>query len=158
MALDRYLKDEHGFRKYVELMESMPTSKREAMMSAAKAEHPLFVETAEKYVISFDRICRLPGMELTELLASPALKPEVIATAILSLEDTGLREKLLAQIPRNRQLLVNNELKDAPPPKPYDVGAARLTMIQATRALEKAGKLESLQIPHFSRDHFKKAA
>lgn len=158
MSIDRYVKDEKGFRKYVELMETMPTAKRQSMMAAAKSEHPLFVETAEKYVISFDRICRLPDMELTEVLASPQLKPELIATAILSLEDAGLREKMLAQLPRNRLLLVNNELKDAQPPKPFDIGAARLQKIQTTRELEKAGKLESLQIPHFSRDHFRKAA
>ncbi len=158
MSIDRYVKDEHGFRKYVELMETMPTAKRQSMMSAAKAENPLFVETAEKYVITFDRICRLPDMELTELLSSTELKPEEIATAVLSLEDEGLKANILKQLPRNRSLLVNNELKDAPPPKPFDIGAARLKFIQQTRELEKAGKLESLQIPRFNRDHFKKTA
>lgn len=158
MSLDRYLKDESGFRKYVELMEGMATAKRTAMMEAAKAENKLFVETAEKYLLTFDRITKLPELELTEVLGARGLKANVLAIAILSVEDVGIREKLVQHVPRAILPALKQEMDDNPEPKPYEIGASRLQVIQKARELEKQGKLESMQIPRFDRGHFQKAA
>ncbi len=154
MSLDRYLKDEMGFRKYIELMEGMATNKRQTMMETAKAENKLFVETAEKYLLTFDRITKLPTLELAEVLGAKGLKVEMLAVAILSVEDLGVREKLLGHVPRPLLPLLSQEMKDRPAPKPYDIGAARLQLIRTARELEKQGKLESMQIPRFDRHHF----
>lgn len=158
MSLDRYLKDEHGFRHYVELMENMPTAKRVAMMDAAKKENAAFVEAAEKYLLTFDRVCHLPELELPEVLGVPGLKSELIAIAIVSIEDASLRERVLKLVPRNRLPAVAQDMKDNPEPKPFDVSAARLQLIRTARECEKQGKLESMLIPHFEPAHFRKKA
>lgn len=158
MALDRYLKDEGGFRKYVELMEGMSSAKRKALMDAAKAENRVFVETAEQFIITFDRITKLPDMELTEVLGAAELKPEVIAVAIASVMDAGVREKLLKFIPRKLMPAITQELKENPEPKPYDIGASRLKLICAARELEKKGMLKSVLIPRFEKGFFEAKA
>jgi len=156
MSLDRYLKDEEGFRKYVELMESMPTAKRQALMQAASRENAFFVETASKYILTFERITRLPELELTEVLGASDLKPQTIAVAINSVTDASTREKLIKHIPRNQMPAILQEISETQDPKPFDIGSARLQMIKKTRELEKEGKLESVQIPRFARGHFQK--
>jgi flagellar motor switch protein FliG len=156
MSLDRYVRDDEGFRKYVELMEEMPTAKRGSMMEAAKKENPFFVETAAKYILTFERITNLPDLELTEVLGAPGLKPEVIAVGIVSVTDAEVRTKLLKHIPRNLASPVAQEMKDKPEPKAYDIGAARLQIIKKARELEKKGKLDSVQIPRFGHNYFLK--
>jgi len=156
MSLDRYLRDDEGFRKYVELIECMPLGKRQKFLEAAKPENPMFVAEAQKYIFTFERITRLPSLELTEVLGAIGLKPETIATAVASIEDESIKEMMLKHIPRNLLASVVQQLKEYPVPQPYDVGSARLQLIKKARELEKIGRLESMQIPHFSRDHFHK--
>lgn len=158
MSLDRYLKDDEGFRKYVELMENTPTGKRTTLMTAARKENPTFVEAAEKYLFTFERITLLPPMELTEVLGAPGLKVEVVATAIASVADAGVKEKLLSHLPRNLLALVAQDLKDRHQPKPAEAGGARLQLIKKARELEKEGKLDSVQIPRFGNGYFQKKA
>lgn len=158
MSLDRYLKDDDGFRKYVELMENTPTGKRTLLMNAARKENPEFVLTAEKYLFTFERVTLLPPMELTEVLGATGLKVEVIATAIASVADAAVKEKLLGNLPRNILALVAQDLKDRREPKPTEAGGARLQLIKKARELEKEGKLDSMQIPRFGQGHFQKKA
>jgi flagellar motor switch protein FliG len=161
MSLERYLRDEGGFRKYVELMEEMPTAKRKTFMDAARTENALFVTEAEKYILTFDRITKLPEGELCEVFGGPGVTNSLLATAIASVPDAGVREHLLKHVPRRAVALVSQELKEFPEPKPFDVAASRLQLIKLTRELEKAGKLESIAIPRFRKEHFagvKKAA
>lgn len=158
MGLERYLKDEHGLRKYVELLESTPTKKRQTLIEASRAENPAFVAAAEKYLLTFDAITRLPDMEVTEVLGASGLKTTVIAIAIASVEDAAAKERLISLIPRNLAPAVVQDLKDNPAPKPMDIGGARLQLIKKARELESKGRLESVQIPHFGRDHFQKKA
>jgi flagellar motor switch protein FliG len=154
MSLERYLKDDDGFRKYVELMESTPTAKRQSLMEAARKENAAFVDAAEKCLLTFDRITRLPEMELAEVLGANDLKPEIVAVAILSVPDLGLREQLTKSIPRASANNILLELKDRGEPKPAEVGGARLQLIKKARELEKAGKLASVQMPRFRSGHF----
>ena len=156
MGVDRYSKDDEGFRKYVELLESTPTAKRKTFLDAAKAENPKFAEAAEKYVLTFERIMNLPDLELTEVLGAPGLKPEHLAIAILSVEDLNLRAKLLNMLPRELAPKVQVVVKDGPKLEPYNIGGARLQIIQAARGLEKRGMLKSVQIPRFGVGHFSK--
>lgn len=154
MALDRYIRDDDGFRKYLELIESTPTQKRAALLESARAENPVFAAEAEKYLITFEKICLLSDLELTEVLGS--IKPEFLAIGIASTEDAGIKAKLLGMIPRDLSPQVGRLLKENPTPKPYDVGGARLKWIQAARALEKAGKLKSIHVPQFGYGFFRK--
>ena len=156
MAIERYVNNDEGFRKYVELMETTPPKKRQEFLTAAKAENPLFAENVEKYLITFEKITKLPEMELAEVFGAEGLKAEVIANAILSVQDPGLKESLLRFVPKKLAASVSLTMKDFPEPKPPEVGAARLTMIQAARELEKAGKLKTLLIPRFGEGYFKK--
>jgi len=158
MSLDRYLRDDNGFRKYVELMETTPTAKRRTLMDAARKENAVFVEAAEKFILTFERITQLPEMELAEVLGSAGLKPEVVAIAILSVSDTGARERMTNCIPRNMATPILLELKGRGEPKPTEIGSARLQLIQRARELERSGKLKSIQLPHFSLDYFSKQA
>lgn len=158
MALDRYIKDDEGFRAYVELMESTPTGKRKTLMDAARRECAPFVDAAEKYLFTFERITNLPGMELTEVLGAAGLKLTHLAIAINSVTDAALREKLIKHVPRNLLAQLSQELEGNPEPKPFDVGGARLNLIKKARELEKAGRLESMAIPRFGKGHFQKAA
>ncbi len=158
MSLERYLKSDEGFRKYVELLESMPATKRKALLDSAKSENPLFVETAEKYILTIERITRLPELELTEVLGAPGLKPEIVSIVICSVTDPAVKENLIHNVPRNLIFKVIQGMKDNPAPEPYDIGSARLQLITAARALEKRGKLESVQIPRFERGFFTKNA
>ncbi len=154
MALDRYIRDDDGFRKYLELLEGTPTQKRQALLENARAENPVFAAEAEKYLITFEKICRLPELELTEVLGS--LKPEHLAVGIASAEDAGLKEKLVTMVPRDLAPAVGRLLKENPTPKPYDVGGARLKWILAARGLEKSGKLKSIHVPQFGFGFFRK--
>ena len=134
MSLERYLKDDQGFRKYVELLESTPPKKRQTLADLARKENALFVETAEKYLLTFDRITKLPEMELTEVLGAEGLKTEILAVAISTAEHPELKERLLQNLPRNLTAPVQLALKELPVPKPADIGAARLQLI--LKALE----------------------
>jgi flagellar motor switch protein FliG len=154
MSLERYLKDENGLRKYVQLMETTPPTKRKTLMDAGRAENSLFVETAEQYIITFEKITRLPEMELTEVLGDTGLKIDAVAAALLSIADTALREKLVALIPKKTMPFVVKQMQERPDPKLNEIGQARLAFIQKARELESEGKLKSLQLPLFPRDHF----
>ncbi len=158
MGIDRYSRDDDGFRKYVELVENMPAAKRQTFLDSARAENATFVEAIEKYIMTFDRITRLPDMEIAEVLGCEKLKPESIATAIASVVDEGIKQKLVTSIPRKISPQILMILKENPQPKPYDTGAARLQLIQAARELEKMGKLKSLLIPRFGDGFFRKKA
>jgi flagellar motor switch protein FliG len=158
MGVDRYSRDDEGFRKYVELIESTPTAKRQTFIDSAKAENPQFAEAAEKYMLTFERIVNLPEMEITEVFAAPELKADMIAVAICSVEDAGVKEKLTKHIPRTIAPRVHIEMKENPKPKAYDIGGARLKIIMAARDLEKRGKLKSMQIPKFGAGYFRKKA
>lgn len=154
MSLDRYLKDEAGFRRYVELMESTPTGKRQQIMATAKQENPLFVETAEKHILTFERILQLPALELTEVLGEKTLKAEALAVAILSITDPSQRQRVVDGIPRNISAAILLEMKDRPPPQAPEIGSARLQLIKKARELESRGKLKSVQLPKFAVGHF----
>ena len=93
-------------------------------------------------------------MELAEVLGANDLKPEIVAVAILSVPDLGLREQLTKSIPRASANNILLELKDRGEPKPAEVGGARLQLIKKARELEKAGKLASVQMPRFRSGHF----
>ena len=149
MSVERYAKDDDGFRKYVELMETTPTKKRQKFLDAAKAENEKFATTVEKYILTFDRITKLPEMELAEVLGADGLKPEAIANAISSVPDAAERERLVKMIPRKYAPQIQLQMKDFPNPKPEQIGASRLQVIQMARELEKSGKLKSVQIPFF---------
>ncbi len=158
MGVDRYIRDDEGFRKYIELIESTPTAKRQAFIDSAKAENPKFAEAAEKYMLTFERIINLPELELTEVFAAPELKPIEIAVAICSVEDMGIKEKITRFVPRAIAPKVHSEMKENPKPKTYDIGGARLKIILAARELEKRGKLKSVQVPKFGAGYFRKKA
>lgn len=155
MAIDRYLANVDGFRKYVELLETTPLKKRQTFIDAAKTENPFFVETAEKYMITFERITKLPEMELAEVFGAEGLKSENIATAILSIEDAVLRELIIKAVPRKQVTEIQLYMKEFPVPKPADIGSSRLALILKARELEKLGKLKSIQIPRFGEGYFK---
>lgn len=158
MGIERYLKMADGFRKYVELLETIPTSKRETLLTSAREENPEFAETVEKYVITFERIARLPETELAEILQSPSLKSQVIAIGIASVTDQAQKDKLLKTLPRTLLPQVNRDLTDNPTPSASDITGARLKWIMAARELEKQKKLPSIQMPLFNEGHFKKKA
>lgn len=158
MSLERYLRDDKGFRKYVVLMETTAPAKRKTLMDAGRAENALFVETAEKYIITFEKITKLPDMELTELLGAPGLSVEAISTALMSVADLGHRERLVGLVPRKILPAVANDMKINTEPKPQAIGNARFQFIQKARELEEAGLLKSFQIPKFERDFFTKKA
>jgi len=155
MAIDRYLANDEGFRKYVELLETTPPRKRQEFIDAAKLENPRFAEAVQSCIITFERITKLPEMEVAEVLSAPGLKPEMIATAIISVEDQALRASLVKAIPRKQAGLVQASMKDFPDPKPNEIGAARLAFIQAARALERKGVLASFLMPRFGDGHFR---
>jgi flagellar motor switch protein FliG len=154
MSLERYLKTEDGYRKYVELLESTPSAKRKTLLDSAKTENLLFAETAEKYILTVDRITHLPEMELTEVLGASSLTPAAVGVVLCSVEDTALREKLVAGLPRALSAKVILGMKENPTPEPSEVGSARLKFIKAARELEKQGKLDSVQIPRFTPGFF----
>lgn len=156
MGIDRYTKDDEGFRKYLELIESTPSAKRKAFLDSAKVENPKFAEAAEKYLLTFERILALPDLELTEVFGSRELKAAELAVGIASVEDVGIQEKIVKMVPRELSAAVLRLLKEDPNPKPYAVGIARLKIIQASRSLEKRGKLKSVQVPRFGAGYFKK--
>lgn len=156
MSIERYLKDDLSFRKYVELMETTPTAKRQKFIEAAKQENAAFAGAVEKYLITFTALLSLPEMEQAEVFGSEELKPEVIANAISSVTDSAIKEKLSKMIPKKFALQIQMQMKDNPSPKPDQIGAARLQVIQQARKLEKEGKLKSLQIPQFGNGYFTK--
>lgn len=158
MGLERYVATDEGFRKYVELMETTPTGKRQKFLELAKAENPLFTETAVKYLLTFERITKLQEGELAEVLGAEGLKPEVIANAIGSVDDPQVKENMIRVVPRKIMAAVQLQLRDFPVPKPNDAGAARLQLIQTARALERDGKLKSVAIPRFGDGHFVRSA
>jgi flagellar motor switch protein FliG len=157
MALDRYLKDDQGFRAYVELMESTASAKRKTLMDAARRECAEFVDAAEKYLFTFERITQLPSLELTEVLGASGIKVEALAVAINSVAEAAVREKLIRHVPRNLLAQLHQELESNPVPKPADIGGARLQLIKKARELEKQGRLDSMAIPRFGKSHFQKA-
>lgn len=156
MGVDRYSKDDEGFRKYVELIESTPVNKRKDLLESARGENPIFADAVEKHMLTFDRIIRLPPLEVTEVFSAVELKPEIIAVAICSVEDAELKERLIQSLPRKIAVAVHQEIKLDPAPEAFKVGGARLQVIQAARSLEKVGKLKSVQIPRFGAGYFRK--
>ena len=156
MGVDRYTKDDEGFRKYLELIESTPTQKRNNFLENARSENPIFGAAAEKYIITFEKILALSELELTEVFGAKELKPTELATGIASIDDVGIKEKVTKMIPREMQPAVIQLLKENPNPKAYDIGGARLKIIQAARSLEKRGKLKSIQVPQFGAGYFRK--
>jgi hypothetical protein len=155
MAIDRYLANDKGFRKYVELLETTPSRKRQQFLDAALKENRQFAEAAQACIITFERITKLPEMEIAEVMGAPGLKPEVMAAAILSVEDLGVQANLVKAIPRKIVGLVQAAMKDFPFPQPNEVGAARLAFIEAARALERQGLLVSFLIPRFGDGYFR---
>lgn len=158
MSIDRYTRDDEGFRKYLELLESTPTAKRQKFIASARAENPAFVDAIEKYLLTFERITKLPDMELTELLGDPGLKVEVVSAALCSVSDAAAKERMVQNLPRDLAPKVLMQMKEFPDPSPQEAGGSRLKVIQMARELEKNGKLKSVQIPHFGVGHFSRKA
>lgn len=156
MGIERYSGTDAGFRQYVELLETTPPKKRQEFLDAAKKENAAFAENIEKFIITFEKITKLPEMELAEVFGATGLKAEFMANAILSVQDSSVKDLLVKFVPRKMAAEVMLLMKDFPSPKPPEVGAARLAMIQTARKLEKEGKLKTLLIPRFGDGFFKK--
>lgn len=155
MGIERYNKDDEGFRKYVELLESTPVGKREKFLEAARAENEEFARAAERAVLTFERITRLPELELTEVFGASGLKIEALCVALLSL-DEALRERMMACVPRTVLPKLQLWMKDNPRIDQAAVGSAKLQIIQMARSLEKDGKLKTVALPRFGVGHFRK--
>ena len=102
MGLERYVGTDEGFRKYVELMESTPTKKRQQFLDLAKLENPVFAEAVVKYILTFDRITKLQEGELAEVLGAEGLKPDDIVRRLMevipSSDDGALSRGKLPEI------------------------------------------------------------
>ncbi|MCM0605583.1 MAG: hypothetical protein KA715_05785 [Xanthomonadaceae bacterium] len=138
----RYKRDQDGFRKLVELLESTPMSKRERMIDVGMEEDPEFTQKALGYCIAFEDIIALPDMELAEITS--ACPPRMTGLAIAEL---GADVK--ARFLKNTMPKFVQEIKDAMEEKVHmrEVGGAKLKLITTARDLERKGHIKLKQIP-----------
>ena len=138
----RYKRDEGGFRKLVELLESTPESRRQKMIELGMAEDPWFTKKALEYMYSFKDILALQDVELAEVLDKAP--PRISALAIGKADDT-VKKRFL----RNSKARIAAEMKsyfDTDVPDRERAGA-QMKMITVARDLERVGKVRSKRIP-----------
>lgn len=138
----RYLRDQNGLRRLVELLETTPLKRREELIKAGAEEDPEVIALAMEYIITFRDIIDLDQMELTEVLAE--MKPKAIAFCALSVTEKQ-KQKILDSIMRQLEVEVNSYLEFTP--SASETGQARLTAIKAARSLEAANKIGLKKIP-----------
>src|SRR3989338_9024414 len=116
----RYKKDQDGFRRLVELLETTPMKRRLELIERGMKEDAHYTKAAVEYVITFQDILTLPVMELTEVIA--AMKPKNVAYCVLK-EEESVKARFLACVQKTRILDVHS-YSDANP-SPAEAGQAK---------------------------------
>jgi flagellar motor switch protein FliG len=139
----RFKKNPEGFRQLVELLESSPLSKRQKMIDAGMREDATYTEKALALMMNFDDVCRLPDMELAELLAAaPAL---AVGMAVSRSEDS-LKQRFLSKSPTKAGSEVKAIFEQADI-SPAQILGAQMKLITTARKLEKKGYIKTKRIP-----------
>lgn len=141
----RYKREQDGFRKLVELLESTPMSKRERMIDVGMEEDPEYTQKALSYCITFEDVVNVSDMELAEITS--ACPPRMTGLAI-----AGLSEEIKARVLKNTMPKFVQDIKDAMEEKAHmrEVGGAKLKLITVARELERKGHIKLKQIPRVS--------
>ncbi len=141
----RYKKDQHGFRKLVELLETTPLARRQKMIDAGMAEDPAYTETALRYLMKFEDLYELGPMEMAELVSR--VPGKTTGFAIVGLGE-DIRKKFLSNMPH--AALVDYKENEDVKPSAGDISIARSKLVLAARELERGGKIKLKAIPtHF---------
>jgi flagellar motor switch protein FliG len=138
----RYKKDPGGFRKLVELLEVTPKDKRDKMIEIGVQEDAEYTKRALSFCYNFLDILNLPDAELAEVLGISS--PRTVAMAF-SASGPGMHEKVLKLSPRQSQIEIKDLIEATY--KPNEVGGAQFKIIEATRQLERRGKVMTKRIP-----------
>lgn len=141
-VFDRYMRDNDGLRRLVELLETTPLKRRQQLLEAGQAENSEIIELVSQYILTFRDIIELPQEQLIEVIAE--MKPRAVAICALSVE-SPLREKILGSVMTNAQLEVNSYLDTVA--SPADIGQSRLAAIQVARSLEATDRLNLKRLP-----------
>jgi flagellar motor switch protein FliG len=138
----RFKRDQDGFRKLVELLESTPASRRQKMIDVGMEEDAEYTQKALQFVMDFHDIIDLPDLELAEVCAKAPAR--MIAYAISPLS-TEIRERFL----RACKPKVFAEVRDMLEVKigQREIGGAQLKVIESARELERAGYVKTKRIP-----------
>jgi flagellar motor switch protein FliG len=132
-----------GFRLYVELLESLPTERRQKLIDAGKVEDPEITEKALEYCITTNDILALGDSELMEILESAP--PILSGQAFYSLDDTQKRKILMLCKSKTGSQI--RDVFDGPEISTPLIGGARLKLIAVARSLEKKTIIKLKQIP-----------
>jgi flagellar motor switch protein FliG len=143
-VLTRYKKDPDGFRKFVELLETTPSARRQKMIDVSMAEDPEYTESAMKLMFVFQDVLGLPDLELAEVCATA--QPRTIAMAISQL-NPEVRDRFIKCSKPPVAVEVRDYLSANNAAALRDVGGAQLKMIEVTRSLEKRGLIKTKRIP-----------
>lgn len=138
----RYKKDQNGFRKLVELLETTPPSRRQKLIDAGMKEDPAYTKKALDYILSFDDILMMPEPEITELASQ--VKPKVIAYALENIGET-VRTRVENALPLNIRAEVKSY--EGSTLTPGEIGSARVQLISAARQLEQQELIKTKAIP-----------
>ena len=121
----RFKRDQDGFRKLVELLESTPASRRQKMIDVGMEEDPDYTRKALEYIMTFDDVIRLPELELAEVCAKA---PSKMMAYALSQQPQDVKERFLRCSPR-------------------EITGAEIKVVETARDLERKGFVRIKKIP-----------
>ena len=138
----RFKRDQDGFRKLVELLESTPVSRRQKMIDVGMEEDPDFTRKALEYVMNFDDIVRLPDLELAEVCAKA---PSRMLAYALNQQPQDVRDRFLRCSPP----VIAADVRDHLDAKmgPREIAGAEIKVVETARELERQGFVRTKKIP-----------
>jgi len=145
---DRYKKDPNGegLRKLVEFWELTPKDKRQKLIEIGMQDDPEFTQLATSFLLTFDDITSLDGLYLTEVLSD---MPSRYLGFMISGLTPELQEKFKKCIPPKMMPEVRDAIEENPTPQDRGVGIYKL--FEATRKMERMGRLNLKKIPRYNR-------
>jgi len=138
----RFKRDDDGFRKLVELLETTPMSRRQKMIDVGMQEDADYTRKALEYVMTFEDITQLPDSELAEVCAKAP--PKMLAYA-LSHQKPEVVERFLRCSPPHTA----TEVRDLIDVKvgPREITGAEIKIVETARDLERKGFVRVKKIP-----------
>lgn len=138
----RYKRDPDGFRKLVELLESVPSSRRQKMIDAGMKEDEEYTSRAIEYILTMQDILELPEAELIELISKTPAR--IVAYSIQEASQDVQEYFVECADPRKRASLKEELEKET---GPTERGGAQMKLIEAARELERNGVITVKKIP-----------
>ena len=138
----RFKRDQDGFRKLVELLESTPLSRRQKMVEVGMEEDAEFTQKALEYVMSFEDVIRLPDLELAEVCSKA---PARMLAYALGPQPSEVKDRFLRCSPPR----IAAEVRDFLDVKvgPREVSGAEIKVIETAREMERKGFVRTKKIP-----------